>query len=221
MMNKQKIIIFLSILTSFLLISCSTSSVNPESQKDEVVSRINDSNSRPSWLDESKPFQMRDGQVLSLGQATVPSNSRLEAAYRVAENNAKASIASAVESKLEFIFQNAEEGVAMDATQARYIGAEISKIVTSSMKTESRYWEKVSSLQEFGGRSIQYRIFTVVTMPEIDFKKAVLDAIRKREGKLGISADFSKKVDAHWDQFVGGDDQNKSVSEPNKVIKSN
>jgi hypothetical protein len=41
-------------------------------------------------------------------------------------------------------------------------------------------------------------------MPETDFKRAVINAIRKQEGKGGLSQDFSKKVDEHWDNFVKG-----------------
>jgi hypothetical protein len=40
-------------------------------------------------------------------------------------------------------------------------------------------------------------------MPESDFKQAVMDAIKKARGQGGLSADFAKKVNNHWDQFVG------------------
>ena len=39
-------------------------------------------------------------------------------------------------------------------------------------------------------------------MPETDFKRAILDAIRKQQGKGGLSKDFAQKVDQHWDKFV-------------------
>ena len=40
-------------------------------------------------------------------------------------------------------------------------------------------------------------------MPEGDFKRAIMDAISRSKGKLGLSEDFKAKVDQHWDQFVG------------------
>ena len=46
-----------------------------------------------------------------------------------------------------------------------------------------------------------YRIFVRVSMPEADFKKAIQEAIKRNAGKKGISEDFAKKVDAHWDQM--------------------
>jgi hypothetical protein len=179
-----------------------------ETQEDKVIARVNDESSRPKWLDETKPFQIKDGNVISLGQTTIPGDNRVEAAYRIAENNAKGSIASAIETRLEAIFQNAEEGTSIDSTQARYIGAEASKVTTSAMRINNRYWEKVATTRDSGERITQFKVFTTVTMPEAEFKRAIIDAVRKREGKGGLSADFSKKVDAHWDQFVNADVSN-------------
>ena len=104
--------------------------MTPENTPKKIVARIDDLSSRPSWLKESEPFVIEKGTVTSLGQTTIPGDNRVEAGYRVAENNAKAAIAGAIEQRLEFIFQNAEEGSGIDATQAHYIGAESSKIVT-------------------------------------------------------------------------------------------
>jgi hypothetical protein len=39
-------------------------------------------------------------------------------------------------------------------------------------------------------------------MPEADFKKAIMAAVRKAEGKKGLSKNFAEKVDKHWDQFT-------------------
>jgi hypothetical protein len=52
--------------------------------------------------------------------------------------------------------------------------------------------------------TVQYRVFALVEIPENDFKAAVFDAIRRSQGKAGISAEFAEKVDKHWDQFVSG-----------------
>lgn len=180
-----------------------------ETQEDKVIARINDVSSRPDWLDEAKPFQIKDGNVLALGQTTIPGDNRVEAAYRIAENNAKGAIASAIEARLETVFQNAEEGTGLDATQARYIGAEAAKITSSSLRMQDRYWEKRATTTDSGQRVTQYKVFATVTMPEADFKRAILDAARKREGKGGLSAEFAKKVDAQWDQFVDADSSTK------------
>lgn len=199
----KRISVPLGLTVGIALMGCSTSKI-VESQKEEVVSRIDNMFSRPDWLKESEPFLVRDGQVTSLGQATVPGDNRVEAAYRIAENNAKGAISGAIESRLDFVFQNAEEGSSLDATQARFIGAEASAILTSEMRLDKRYWEKVSSVGANGERYTKYQVFVLVKMPETDFKKAIIEAARKRQGKNGLSADFAKKVDAHWEKFVGG-----------------
>lgn len=187
------------------LYGCGTTVKNPtksEVEPDVIVSRIDDMSSRPDWLKESEPFRFESGKVVSLGSTTIPADQRIEAAMRVAENNAKSGIASAIEQKLEFIFQNAEEGAVMGADQARYIGAEASSLITSSIRTDKRYWEKVASTQDSGERVTRFKVFSMVSMPEADFKKAVLNATRKAEGKVGLSKGFSEKVDKHWDQFT-------------------
>ena len=166
-------------------------------------------------MKESEPFRIKDATVTSLGQTTIPGDNRVEAAYRIAENNAKGAIANAIELRLETIFQNAEEGTSFDADQARYIGAEASKLTTSSIHINDRYWEKVATTQDNGQRVTQYRVFADVTMPEADFKRAVMDAIARAHGKVGLSEDFAKKVDAHWDQFTGIQPQASTTSKSN------
>lgn len=199
----------LTVLATALLatIGCSSASKHPtpENTSDVVMSRIDDLSHRPDWLKESETFKIKDGMVYSLGSITIPGDHRVEAAYRIAENNAKAAIAGAIEQRLNFIFQNAEEGTAMDSTQARYIGAEASDLLASSIRPGQKYWEKVATTRDSGERITEYKVFAVVTMPEQDFKKAILDSARHREGKGGLSADFAQKVDQHWDKFVGGD----------------
>lgn len=195
----------LATITIGFLSACSTSTPTPENAKDVVISRIDDLSSRPEWLKESTPFSIEGGTVTSLGSTTIPADHRPEAAFRIAENSAKAAIAGAIEQRLEFIFQNAEEGTGMDSTQARYIGAEASKLVTSSIRPGKRYYEKVATTSDTGERKTIYKVFTTVTLPESDFKAAILAAARKRDGKTGLSQDFSKKVDSQWDKFVAED----------------
>lgn len=193
-------------ITALVLAGCSSTpkSTTPEAMPDKVLSRINDISSRPSWLNEERPFDVKDGVVTSLGQTTIPGSDRVEAAYNIADNNAKGAICSAIESRLEVIFQGAEEGTAIDSTQARRISAEACKITTSSIRPGTRYWEKVAMSTDSGERVTRYKVFSTVTMPETDFKRAVMNAIRKQEGKGGLSQDFAKKVDEHWDNFVKG-----------------
>lgn len=196
----------LPVITLLFQFGCSNKEVKTADgntiKPDVVVSRIDDLGSRPSWLKESEPFAIKDNEVTSLGSTAIKGDERIEAAYRIAENDAKSSIAKGIEQKLSFIFQNAEEGVSFDASQVRFIGSEVSRMTTSSIKLKNRYWEKYITYSDSGVSQTKYRIFTSVSMPESEFKRAVLDAIRKREGKGGISKEFAEKVNAEWDKLV-------------------
>jgi hypothetical protein len=197
---------FSSLIMLIVLVSCSSKTGHKNNIPTEsVIQRIDELSSRPSWLTESEPFKIEDGKVISLGQTTIPLDHRVDAAYRIAENNAKSSISAAIEQRLDFIFQNAEEGTAMDSTQARFIGAEASKITTSSLKLKNRYWEKVYSVDENGKAKTIYKVFATVSMDESDFKNAIMEAIRKSQGKGDLSKDFSEKVEKHWEQFSKGE----------------
>lgn len=199
--------IIVAVISILIFAGCSSTPkpTSPEAMQDKVLSRINDMSSRPDWLHEERPFDVKDGVVMSLGQTTIPGSDRVEAAYNIADNNAKGAICSAIESRLEVIFQGAEEGTAIDSTQARRIGAEACKITTPSIRPGNRYWEKVAMSTDSGERVTRYKVFATVTMPESDFKRAVINAIRKAEGKGGLSQDFAKKADDHWDNFVKGE----------------
>ena len=171
--------------------------------KDQVLARSDDLSSRPKWASEEKTFTIEKGTVYVLGMHEMPvAGKRLQTGIRVAENNAKGRLSGAIEQRLNFIFQNAEEGDEMGADQARFIGGETSKLVASSIRPDKNYWEKVYRVIDAdGNRDLIYRIFARIQMPEADFKKAIEEAIKRNAGKKGISEEFTKKVEAHWDQM--------------------
>lgn len=171
--------------------------------KDEILARSDNLTSRPKWANEEKTFTIENKIVYVLGTHEMPvAGKRLETGKRSAALNAKKGIANAIEQKLNVIFQNAEEGDEMGAEQARFIGAEASKLVASSIRPAGVYWEKVSRVIDAdGNRDLIYRIFSRVQMPEADFKKQIEEAIKRNAGKQGISADFAKKVEENWNEM--------------------
>lgn len=206
-MNK-----LLAVSTIILLAGCSTPpkyAVAPELQKDVVISRIDDLKERPEWIQESKPFRTDSDKVVSQGFSQIPSDHNLNAAYRVCFNNAKASIATAIEQKLEFIFQQSSEGTELDSTTAHFIGSEMSSLTTSSMRPTNQYYEKVASTQDSGERKTHFKVFCTTEMPMPDFKKNLYEAMRRAEGKGKISSDFKAKVDQQWQSFVNAPVSNK------------
>src|SRR3989338_3729137 len=193
------------LLAAFMFRSCASvpTSTSSENVPDKVISRIDNMDQRPAWVTESEPFRIENGQVISIGVTTLGGDNRVEAVQRVAANNAKAAIASAIETRLETLFQNAEEGTAIDSSQVRYVGSEATSLVTNAIRPGKFYWEKVATSLDSGERVTRYKIFSSVTIPEADYRKAVLDAIRKAQAKGGISADFAKKAEAQWDRLSG------------------
>lgn len=210
--HKSKILIVFSMSLALWQVSCSSSAKrdNSETQPDVVISRMDSLKERPEWLKESEPFLVKDGQVISLGQTTLPGDARVEAGYRIAQNSAKSAVANAIQQQLQFTFQSAEEGSSIDATQARFIGGEASNLVSSSIRPGKVYWEKIAVTQDDGQRVTRYRIFATITMPESDFKRAIMQAIAKANGH-GLSADFSEKVNKEWDKLVQAPQPNQSA----------
>jgi len=222
-MNTKNLVGALALFSLIVISGCSSrpNVKNAENEPDAIISRIDNLDERPKYINESEPFRIEDGQVISTGMTTIPGSDRVDAAFRIAQNSAKAAIAGAIEQRLEFIFQNAEEGTSMGATQARYIGAEASKLVTSTIRPHKNYWEKLASTTDSGERVTQYKVFSTVTMPEAEFKKAVMNAIRNAQGKANISEAFAKKVDAQWDQFTGQVPQEKRAPANNETSSEN
>lgn len=176
-------------------------------ETEKVISRIDSLSERPSWLKESEIYKLKDGNVISLGSTTIPGNHRVDAAIRIAANNAKSILCSAIEQRLDFVFQNAQEGTTTDANLSRFIGAEACKLTASSIFQDKIYWEKVLTKYEGGEKSIRYNVFATVAISESDFKKAILEAINKRNNQGGLSKNFAEKVDKHWDQFVNSGEE--------------
>lgn len=192
--------IFRSLLALSVLACAACSSV---SMKDQVIARSDDLSARPEWVKDSETFTVSKGTVYMLGSTTIPATSSPDRAYRIAENNAKQGLSSAIEQKLDFVFQNAEEGTEIGSDQTRFIGMEASKLVTSAIRPSNRYWEKVVTVTGANAddKAVVYRVYARVAMPEKEFKKAIERAIAKAQ-KKGLSADFAKKVDAQWDRFT-------------------
>ncbi len=189
------------VIVTAILAGCSGSGVKNYS-KDSVLSTANDT-SQPDWADETKPFEIKDGKVYSVGVAWIRGDEIPSAGARVAANNARANIAKAVENRLEFAFQQGAENFSIDSQTAKFIGSEVSNITSSSFREEAMWWARVAQSQEDGSRTIRYKIFSLVIMPEADFKVAVQRAL-SGNGERRISSEFKTQLSKQWDRFVEG-----------------
>lgn len=168
---------------------------------DKVIQRSDDLSSRPSWVKESTPLTKKGSDLYFLGQTRIPAEkANVSMGYRIAENNAKNSIAGAINQNLTYIFQNAEEGISYDANQVQFVSTESAKALMSKATTSDRYWEKVlSTVNAENDKEMFYSIYTRVKISEADLKKAIERTLNKNKG---ISEDLKKKAAQQWDMMV-------------------
>lgn len=200
----KKFLVFCFIALS--LVSCGSNKI----KKDKVVARIDNLKSRPKWIKESTPFYVKDGEMYMIGQTKLPArDANISMGYRIAENNAKMAFSAMIEQRLSYIFQNAEEGLNINASQAKYVAGETSKVTVNSLMLSDRYWEQVvSTVDAEGARQMYYVIFARVKISEDEFKKTVNNALEKNKNKK-LSEKFKQQVDSHWDDLVGPEIPNK------------
>lgn len=205
---------YLTICTMFALLSACSSAPKSgveSAGREEVLSRTDDLGSRPSWVTESEPFRVEGAKVTSLGMTTVSAdNANLAAVYRISDSNGKAAISHAIEQKLEYLFQQGDQGTELGASQVQFIATEGSRLVSSSLRPTKHYWEKIRQVQTNGQAAILLRVFSLVEMPEGDFRTAIMDAAKRAQGKAGVSQEFAKKLDERWTQFLAGDQATQS-----------
>lgn len=168
---------------------------------DKVIQRSDDLSSRPSWVKESTPLTKKGSDLYFLGQTRIPAEkANVTMGYRIAENNAKNSIASAINQNLTYIFQNAEEGTSYDANQVQFVSTESAKAIMSKATVSDRYWEKVlSTVNAEEDKEMFYSVFARVRISENDLKKAIERTLNNNKG---ISEDLKKKAAQQWDLMV-------------------
>lgn len=191
----------LALVAGMAVCACSSKPPVKGYMEDEILSTSNDK-SQPSWADETKPFYIEDGKVYSVGLTTLRGDERPEAGMRISENNARANIARAIQNRMEFIFQNAEENSDYDSRQARYIGSEVSSLTSSAITVQGHWYKRYATSDEDGSRRIVYKIYSLVTMPEDELKKAINKAVNHRVVEQKLSPTFQEQVDRHWDKFI-------------------
>ncbi len=149
---------------------------------------------KPKWATLSQTMFKKSGRIYALGFVDLPVDSRLSAAMKISDNNARYEVSREVQDDMAFIFQNVQEDIADSGQLTRFYGTEVSKNLLSGVKTEKRYWEKMQTFDENGDKSFRLRVYSLVSIKEGDLKKAIKRALDK--GK-GISPEIKKKIDDH------------------------
>lgn len=186
-------------LATALTAACSTIPTIP--MEERVIARSDGLSETPKWATYGVGSFVEKGNISFVGNHDVGIGSSLSMACRVAASKAKNDISSEIYQKLSFVLQHAEEGMNMGAGQTKYIGGEVSKLTTSSIRYDGCYWEQVMIPTGEQSFNTIYRIFAKVSIP----KDKLEEAIRKA-GKGKFSQEFTKQVSDHWANLVGGND---------------
>lgn len=184
------------VLFALVIVACGV-----KDYKDKVIARSDNLSSRPKWVKESQ-IQTASGDYLYfIGQARIPAErANISMGYRIAENNAKNTIASIINQNLTYIFQNVEEGTSIGSNQIHFVATESAKMLASKIIPSDRYWEKVlTTINSSNDKEVIYLIFSRVKIKESDMKSAIERTLTKNSG---ISEELKNKALTQWDNMV-------------------
>lgn len=170
-------------------------------------------------LKKAEPFKIDDHMVTATAMATIPAdNGRPEAAIKIAQASARAEVAKSIENKLENYLQVASENASADTQELHELITEVSKLTANELKPGKVYYEKVKVYGDSGLPRTEYRAWAMVQMDEGQFKRHVVDSLRRQEGKMGLSAEFHKSVKQNWNKLINGDEQSNPTQAQEKPV---
>lgn len=187
-----------------MMTSCSSkmSHIIDDSDFEEtVINRSDELSSRPEWVKESESYESIEGKIYSLGMTVINADQQIDAAYRIAENQAKISMSKNIEQKLEYFFQAAQEGMNIGDEASRFITTEVSKVNISGMHLNGRYWEKFVTIDSSGNKVSRYRVFVRVMMPESMLKEQISRAISGQKNHPEKSKEFINALNSKWNEI--------------------
>jgi hypothetical protein len=210
-MKNVKTLVFVSLLTS----ACSSAPSSVIDLRHIGEEETIQTYGKDDGLKKAPPFIVDSGFVVSTGFVTIPADgNRPEAGVTMAQMQARAELAKAVETKIENFAQLASEGLATDGAQLRSIATETAKLTANDLRPRKTYYEKVKVISDSGVPRTEYRVWAEVVCDEAMFKRHVMDAIRGQTGKMVYSKAFQESVDSNWKSVVSSNSANDSDAKP-------
>ncbi len=198
--------IFVSTIVLFLS-ACSTApQVGVENAGHETVVMSQNNESMPSWVKDAteKPFYFKDGELHSIGTVTLNADSRIDAGFSISDTNARALVAKTAYVNLEALTHVSSEGVSFDGLELRDVKSELSRLSASGIYPARKYYHKVAVTKDDGTIRTEYRFWSEVKMSEGEYRKAVMAAIKKADGKPSQTAEFKKQVEKNFSRLLNG-----------------
>lgn len=159
-------------------------------------------------LKSADPFVVSGGLVKATSLVTIPGDHRPEAGVKMAQAQAVSTLATTVERRIESALQIASETTSADAVQMRDLIAQSSSLVANDFRPGHVYYERVRVIGDNGVPRTEYRIWAEMSSDEASFKRHIIDAMRKQEGKATLSSQMTKAVDSQWAKITGTDNRN-------------
>lgn len=187
----MKQVLFFVLLFAF--ISCATS------YREEVISRVDDLDEKPKWASITKTMYSKGGKVYIVGLSSGPVDSRFSALGRIADNNARFELSRFIKNEMGFVFQNVEEGKFEGADATYFYGTELSEVVAHGVNVDSRYYEKILTIDHTGEKKITIFMYSLLSIKESTLKRMVQSSIRKGNK---LNEKIKEKVIDHFNKKI-------------------
>jgi len=171
---------FAKVFALFVLAACSSTQKTTEFAQDRVVGRMDDLEKRPSWASESQTVRERDDNYLIVGIGEVPGDSRVQAAFKVSDANARGHLANKLELQITKIVEASESGFSMEDQKLQSLIRELSQNTFRNIDIKERYWEKVVKTASTGEETLTLKTFSLLSISKADFKKLLLKTETKK-----------------------------------------
>ena len=166
--------------------------------KEKVVQSM-DNTDRPSWASLAKTHFKKDGKIYFVGFTENKGNARISSVIKISDNLARHEIAKVVANNMNYIYQNAEEGIDTGGEFTRFYGSEVSGYLAQDIYTEERYWEKVVVPKDENEKELRVRAYSLVSVKQTDLKKALREVMNKDKS---LSPQLRQQIDLHMKKMV-------------------
>ncbi len=177
--------------TGFLLAGCTSAPSRPV-EGERVLSRMDGLEKRPDWVTESVSVKEKDERVLFIGVAEVPSDSRVQAAFKASDLAAKGFLANKIETQLTKVVESSDAGLRMDDQSLKSLITEVSRASFRNLDVTDRYWEQVAKTAADGTETRLMKVFSLLSIPKAEMKQLLLASTQKAKAPT----DLRNKVEA-------------------------
>ena len=196
-MKRTKFSLLL-VVSLFILQACSSAPKKNEYVEDKVIGRIDNKSERAEWATESVSVREKGDNVEFIGAAEVPGDSRVQAAFKLSDANARGNIAGKIETNITKIVQASETGLSMESQQLNSMITEISQTSLKNVDVKDRYWEKVLSTDSQGTQTVKMKVFSLISIPKQQMQTMVIQATKTSAAPTDVRNKVEDLVRTQW-----------------------